>query len=157
MSYTLANIPNNLIYEKDNQIIITIISQIKDFFNKIQETRHLIKNRKELYNTMDIIYNNMADLLNYVEKINDSCETEKDVEQEGINLIKYDDKFYNYLQEIYTNCYDANEIIKQIDISKRTKEEQFTSMALIVFNVVFELLLDSINNIKFRDIIDNAG
>lgn len=156
MSYALANIPNNLIYEKDNQIIITIISQIKDFFNKIQETRQLIKNRKELYNTMDTVYNNMADLLNYVEKINDSCKTEEDFEKAGMNLIKYDDKFYNYLQEIYTNCYDANEIIKKIDKSKRTQEEQFTSIALVVFNVVFELLLDSVNNIKFKDIIDNA-
>lgn len=155
MSYAFAT-PTNLIYEKDNQIIITIISQIKDFFAKIQETRKLVKNRKNLYNTMDIVYNNMADLLDYVDDLTKLCENDEDFEKTGVNLIKYDDKFYNYLQEIYTNSFEANEIIKQIDTSKRTPEEQNTSITLVVFIFIFSMLLENINNIKFQDIIENA-
>ncbi len=155
MPYTLS-IPNNLIYEKDNQIIISIISYIKDFVDKIQSKYILIKNRKDLAKTMDIVYNNMTDFLNYIEDLSQTCKCEEDFEKVGNNLIKYDDTFYNYLQEIYTTCYDANEIIKKIDIKQRTENEQLTSILLTTFILIFKFLIDSVNTVKFKDIIENA-
>lgn len=142
--------------EKNNQMLNAIIDFITSMKNQMLEYHEIKKLEKDLDEKFTNIDNTLDLFIAHIQEIS----KQKITEQYISDIFRNDTKFYGFIQNLYLFSYDAYEIIIKLKdrSNKYTHKDINNYKAILNFAIIFlSGFIDVLNDIKFRDIInDNA-
>lgn len=142
--------------EKNNQMLNAIIDYVANMKTKMVEQHKVHILEKNLNIKLNDINNTLDKFIAYLQKISQTTMSDDDVE----NIIKFDDKFYGFIQNLYLYSYDAYELIIELkDRGNRYNIDEINNYKAILNFTIFFLnaTIDKLNEIKFKEILDNVS